>query len=128
MPVSSVVRAVPRREGETLKDTIKTLPLPVQLLINAAFALLLLVDVVVPDMLPLFDELLLVWLLFVSSTATATAFKERREARRLATPGAAIDVRDQQAAVERTGAPPSAGDPLQRAAERELEALEGAPF
>ena len=107
----------PWYDGMALKDRIKNLPIPMQVFVNAAFAGLLLIDLVVFDALPLIDEALLGWLLYVSATA---ALESRRE-RRLPDPGRAVDVRDQQGAVP-------AADYLMNAANAEVEALSPDPF
>jgi len=109
--------AAPWYDGMALKDRIKNLPAPMQVFVNAAFAGLLLLDLAVFDALPLLDEALLGWLLYVSVTASL----ESRRERRLPEPGRAVDVRGQQGVVE-------AGDYLFDAAEAEVEALSSSPF
>jgi len=107
-----------------LKTKIKNLPMPLQVVVNGLLVTLLFVDMVFFDGLPLIDELLLGWLLYNGVSATFSAVKERRS---LPETGKTLDVRGQQAS-EPVGDDPGPEDYLKMAADKELEALEQAPF
>ena len=101
-----------------LKQRIKNLPIPLQMFVNVAFVGLLLLDIAVPDILPVLDELILGALVYIGVTASIQSIRDRR----LPAPRKAVDVRDQQ------GSASLAGDELLSAAHAEVEALDHPPF
>lgn len=82
--------------------------LPVLIAMDVGLAILLAVDIVVPDILPALDELALGWLLVTSGLAT---WDVGRAARSL--PAAAPPSLPQ--------APPEPQDPVRKAAEQEVD-------
>ena len=109
-------------KGFDLKESLKKLPMPVQVLLNLGFLGLLAVDLAFPDILPFVDELLFSWLAYTGISATIGSWKERKQ---LGDGSAAVDVRAQQG-VELDGIR-DVDDELLEATKREMEALD-APF
>jgi len=100
-----------------LKERIKKLPVPMQVFVTLGFGVLLMIDLVVFDGIPLLDELLLGWLLYTGISASLEGARERKGLPETPRP---LDVRDQQTAPQT--------DPMMHAAEAEVEALTGSPF
>jgi len=120
---SSKAPAASLLQGFDLKERIKKLPLPVQVLINLGFAGLLALDLAVPDVLPFVDEILLAWLMYTGISAFGGALKDRKQLRDGGS--SAVDVRAQQG-FELDGVQAD-DDDLLEATRREMEALDS-PF
>ncbi len=119
----AVPPADPASQNLSLKDRIKGLPLPVQLLINCGFALLMVISILdFPwDPIPLLDELLIGWLLFTSVQGTLAGIREQREPTVVGDRAApTVDVRGQQGSSTVAA---MATDPLESAAQAEVDAL-----
>ncbi len=129
MLANSTASAVTFWEGLNLKEKIRNLPFPLQLILSGALVVLLLIDLVIPDIVPLIDELVLMFLLYTTTSASFGSLKDRKRDK-LESDRKVLDVRDQQIRPEdlATDAPQNAEDELFAAAQKELEALEGSPF
>lgn len=111
-------------QGFELKERLKKLPLPVQVLINLGFVGLLAIDLALPDMLPFVDEILFSWLAYTGISATIAAWKDRKQLGD-GSIASSVDVRAQQG-VELDGIR-EVDDELLEATRREMEALDS-PF
>lgn len=111
-------------QGFDLKDKLKKLPLPVQVLINLGFVGLLALDLAFPDVLPFIDEILFGWLAYTGISASLATWRERKQLGDGSQ--AAVDVRAQQG-IELDGLRGEVDDEVLEATRREMEAL-GSPF
>jgi hypothetical protein len=120
----SKVQTASSFQGFELKERLKKLPMPVQVLINLGFVGLLAIDLAMPDVLPFVDEILFSWLAYTGISASFASWKERKQ---LGDGSAAssLDVRAQQG-MELDGIR-EVDDELLDATRREMEALDS-PF
>ena len=86
MSVHAAAQADPRSFSSRyraldLSRRLRALPLPVQVMLNGLLALLLMLDVAIPDVIPLLDEALLGWLLWTGTSAFVSAARRKRQAR-----------------------------------------------
>lgn len=129
MLANSTASAMTFWEELNLKEKIRNLPFPLQLILSGALVVLLLIDLVIPDIVPLIDELVLMFLLYTTTSASMGTLQDRKRDK-LGAERKALDVRDQQIQPEDRTAEgqPGVEDELFAAAQKELEALEGSPF
>ena len=71
--------SLPRRFLQRLdiRGRIKRLPLPLQAFVNFNLAQLLALSIMLPDFIPLVDEVACGWLFYMGITATAQSVRER---------------------------------------------------
>ncbi len=111
-----------------IRGRLARLPLPVQAIITLFLAQLLALDIALPDILPLVDEVILGWLLYLAGSTSVATIRERYGERIKGWCGQALGSESGEAAIadEESTSIEQLDNLLAEATRRELEALDPA--